>query len=70
MAWMQPKRSGKCLTCGARGKCSCQRQLNQHVAQNAGAMPRTCTRICQPSRGRHAACGHTVRAGVCPCPSC
>lgn len=61
----QPKRNVKCPFCRTRGTCKCQQEYNAEAATLT-----TCTQVCQPSKGRHAACGRTIRGGACPCPFC
>jgi len=67
MAWGQPKRNGRCIN-GHRGQCSCQRRLNAELADNPGAQPYTCARMCGWQKDKP--CGKYVRNGTCPCPNC
>jgi len=69
MAWGQPKRNGKCPTCGQRGRCSCQRRANAVLASAPRGDNGTCTAQCGWN-GRGAACNRNKRSGVCPCPNC
>lgn len=67
MAWGQPKRNGRCQLCKSKGRCSCQRRINEELASNPGAVT-TCTRMCGWNKNK--LCGRTARSGACPCPNC